>query len=138
MRQGRRAERGGVLLEFPLVVGLVLIPLGMLALSASTWVERQTAARDAAAESARAIVLAGPDSKVTPASVLADVEAGYGFPAGTLRGAIPEDGLVPGASVTVEVTVEIPALSLPIVGDIGAVDWTTEHTERLPDYGADR
>jgi len=29
-------------------------------------------------------------------------------------------------------------LVLPILGDIGSVDWTAEHTERFPDYGADR
>ncbi len=126
------------MIEFPMVIGLVLIPFGMLAISASTWVERQTAARDAAGEAARALVVAGPESTITPALVVQEIEAGYGLPAGTLRAEVPAAAVVPGESITVVVTVEIPALALPILGDIGSVDWTAEHTERFPDYGADR
>ncbi len=126
------------MIEFPMVIGLVLIPFGMLAISASTWVERQTAARDAAGEAARALVIAGPESSITPELVVQQIEHGYGLPAGTLRLAVPASAAVPGESITVAVTVEIPALALPILGNIGAVDWTAEHTERFPDYGADR
>lgn len=125
------------MIEFPLVVGLVLIPFGVLVLSVSAWVERQTAARDAAGEAARALVIGDPEGASAEVMV-ADIEAGYGLPAGTLRAVIPDGGMVPGESVTVSVTVEIPAMSLPIFGGVGAVDWTTEHTERFPDYGADR
>jgi len=126
------------MIEFPMVIGLVLIPFGMLAISATTWVERQTAARDAAGESARALVIAGPDSSVTPELIVQQIERGYGLSPGTLRASIPAGAVVPGESITVAVTVEIPALALPILGDIGSVDWTAEHTERFPDYGADR
>lgn len=126
------------MIEFPMVIGLVLIPFGMLAISATTWVERQTAARDAAGEAARALVIAGPDSTISPAVIVLQIEQGYGLPAGTLRPSIPAGAVVPGESLTVAVTVEIPALALPILGDIGSVDWTAEHTERFPDYGADR
>ena len=134
----RTRERGSVMIEFPMVIGLVLIPFEMLAISASTWVERQTAARDAAAESARALVLAGPESTITPELIVQRIEQGYGLPAGTLQLSAPANAVVPGESITVAVTVEIPALALPILGNIGAVDWTAEHTERFPDYGADR
>lgn len=125
------------MIEFPMVIGLVLIPFGMLAISASTWVERQTAARDAAGEAARALVVAGPDSAVSPALIVQQIEQGYELPAGTLRAAVPASIGGPGESVTVAVTVEIPALALPILGNVGSVDWTVEHTERIPDYGAD-
>ena len=127
-----------MLIEFPMVIGLILIPFGMLALSASTWVERQTAARDAAAESARYLVVSGAGGSASPESIVRQVELGYNLPPGTLRASIPADGFAPGESVTVEVTVEVPALSLPILGGVGSVDWTTQHTERFPDYGADR
>lgn len=121
-----------------MVIGLVLIPFGLLVLSAPTWVERQTAARDAAAESARFLVVSGVDGSTTPAEIIRQIEIGYGLPAGSLDASIPTDGLVPGESVTVAVTVEVPALSLPIVGAVGSVGWTAEHTERVPDYGAER
>ena len=121
-----------------MVIGLILIPFGMLALSASTWVERQTAARDAAAEAARYVVVSGADGSISPEAIVQQIEAGYGLPAGTLRATIPSEGFVPGESVTVEVTVEVPALSLPILGDVGSVDWTAQHSERFPDYGADQ
>ena len=126
------------MIEFPIVIGLILIPFGMLALSAPTWVERQTAARDAAAESARWLVVGGSGASASPISIVRQIEAGYGLPAGSLRPEIPTGGLVPGQAVTVTVTVEVPALALPIFGEVGSVDWTAEHTERFPDYGADR
>jgi len=126
------------MIEFPMVIGLVLIPFGMLAISATTWVERQTAARDAAGESARALVIAGPESAITPELIVQQIEQGYGLAPGTLRAELPVGAVVPGESITVAVTVEIPALALPILGNIGSVDWTAEHTERFPDYGADR
>lgn len=136
--RGRRSERGSVLIEFPMVIGLILIPFGMLVLSAPTWVERQTAARDAAAESARSLVVPDRDSLMTPDALIRQIEAGYGLPAGSLRAEIPAERFLPGEAVTVVVTVEIPALSIPIFGNVGSVDWTAEHTERFPDYGADR
>lgn len=134
----RTRQRGSVMIEFPMVIGLVLIPFGMLAISASTWVERQTAARDAAGESARALVISTGETSVSPAQIVQQIESGYGLAPGTLRAEVPEGAIVPGESVTVNVTVEIPALVVPILGNIGSVDWTAEHTERIPDYGADR
>lgn len=122
------------MIEFPMVIGLVLIPFGLLVLSAPTWVERQTAARDAAAESARLLVVSG--DRTAPVEIIRQVEMNYGLPAGTLDAAVPTGVLVPGAPVTVAVTVDVPALSLPIFGAVGSIEWTVEHSERVPDYGA--
>ncbi len=137
LRGRHRSERGSALLEFPMVFGLILVPFGLLVISAPTWVERQTAARDAAGEAARSIVVAGPDSS-TPEQIVRSIEAGYGLAPGSLDASIPAGGHSPGSSVTVDVAVEIPALSLPIFGSVGSVSWTASHTERYPDYGADR
>lgn len=133
----RRAcgERGSVLLELPLIFGLLLVPFGMLIISAPTWVERQTAARDAAAESARYLVL-HPNEPSMALDIIREVEAGYQLPPGSLVLEIAVFERVPGGQVTSAVTVEIPAVSLPIFGGIGAVGWTAEHTERVPDFGA--
>lgn len=136
-RRRRATERGSAVLEFPLVFGLILVPFGLLVISAPTWVERQTAARDAAGEAARSIVLNGPES-ATPEQIVRSIEAGYGLAPGSLDASIPPGGQTPGSSVTVDVAVEIPALSLPIFGAVGSVSWTASHTERYPDYGADR
>ncbi len=142
MGRGSRAassrQRGSALLEFPLILGLILMPFGLLILSAPTWVERQTAARDAAGESARYLLLNGQDGSLTAEQIVREIEAGYGLAPGTLRVSMPPGGVVPGESVTVQVTVTIPAVAVPIFGAIGEVDWTAEHTERAPDYGASR
>jgi hypothetical protein len=121
-----------------MVIGFILIPFGMMVLSAPTWVERQTAARDAAAEAARLLVVSDGNGSTTAAEVIRRIEDGYGLPVGTLVASVPTDRLMPGGTVTVTVTVEVPALSLPILGAVGSVDWTAEHTERVPDYGAGR
>ncbi len=137
-KRRRHRERGSVLFELPLIFGLVLVPFGMLIISAPTWVERQTAARDAAAESARYLLLNGEVGGRSPEQIVREVEAGYGLPEHSLTLEILRTDIQPGESLTVRVTVLIPAVSLPIFGGIGAVEWTAEHTERLPDFGATR
>lgn len=131
----RRRERGSAILELPVLLGLILIPFGILVLSVPTWIERQTAARDAAGESARYLVIAGPDGLDEASQIVAGIESGYGLPAGSLRLELPSD-LVPGQSVTVRVVVVIPAADIPLMGSFGDTSWTAEHTERYPDYGA--
>lgn len=129
----RCSERGSAVLEFPVLLGLVLIPFGILVLSIPTWVERQTAARDAAAESARYLVHAGPAGLDQANQIVRDVELGYGLPAGTLRIELPAQ-LAPGEALTVSVTVVIPAADLPLFGSFGDTTWTADHTERYPDF----
>ncbi len=118
-----------------MVLGLILVPFGMLVLSIPTWVERQAAARDAAGEVARAAVAADP--AFDPVSLVALTEQAYGLPAGSLTGSV-EIGQSGGDAAIASVSVEIPAVSLPMFGDLGSVTWTAEHVERRPDYGADR
>ena len=129
---GRDRERGTAALELPLVVGLLLIPLGLLVLHIPVWIERQHAARDAAAEAARAVVVD------TDGVVAADVEAvvdavgaGYGLAPGALRLRLDQDD----TWVTARVTVTIPAARLPGLGSVVALEWTASHQERRPDLG---
>jgi hypothetical protein len=125
-------QRGSAALELPLVVGLVLIPLGLLVLHVPVWIERQSAAREAAAEAARAVVVA-PDGggAADAAVVVARVEEGFGLPKGALalRLEVATD------TVTASVRVEIPAARLPGLGTVGSVTWTARHSERRPDLG---
>lgn len=130
-----RRERGSAAFELPLILGLVLLPFGVLVLSISTWVERQTAARDAAGETARFAVVAGPDRADETAALLREIEAGYGLPPGSLRlRLLPSRE--PGRAVVARVTVSMPGAVIPLFGSFGDVSWTAEHIERVPDYGA--
>lgn len=133
MSRKRDSERGSAIFEMPLLVGLILIPFGLLVISIPTWVERQTAARDAAGEVARAIVY----GEGNEGEVLAAIERGYELPAGTLR-VSDNSAVVPGESVVVLVDVSMPAVELPIFGSFGHLTWTAEHVERLPDYGEEQ
>jgi Flp pilus assembly protein TadG len=126
----RRSERGTAAIELPLVLGLVLIPLGLLVLTVPTWVERQEAATEAAAEAARAVVTGtGSADRVAVAHAVAS----HGLPPGSLRLELRSGGR--GQPVTARVTVEIPLAPLPGLGRLPAVDWTATHTERFPDLG---
>ncbi len=141
-RGGQRVgERGSAAFELPLILGLILLPFGVLLLSVSTWVERQTAARDAAGEAARVVVIHGDDGVAEAEALVRQIEAGYGLPAGSMRleladGIAQGGGLVPGEAVLARVTVEMPGAVLPLFGSFGEVTWTAEHVERFPDYGA--
>lgn len=129
----RPGERGTAAMELPLLIALVLVPLGLLVITVPTWIERQHAARVAASEAGRAIVTSTSDDPLGEAeAVVAAVGLGHGLPAGALELGVPPV-LVRGAMVTVEVTVEIPAVRLPGLTSLAPVRWTASHTERYPD-----
>ena len=127
-------EQGSAVLELPLVVGFVLIPFLILVLTIPTWIERQTAARDAASEASRAVILSGGDTDAAD-RIVAQIEVGYGLPANTMS--VTYSGLaVPGEEFTAAVQIRIPALVLPVFGGTAETTWTSSHTERYPDYAA--
>lgn len=134
VRSGSRTqrERGSAIFELPLIVGLILVPFGLLVLLLPTWVERQTAARDAGAEVARAIVVAGPS--VDRDTLLRRIEVGHGLAPGSLR-LVEVSGHEPAEMVTVRVSVVLPGRGLPLLGAVLPRTWTAVHTERRPDYG---
>lgn len=128
----RDSERGSALFELPVLLGLLLIPFGILILSIPTWIERQTAARDAAAETARYLVHTGPDGMNEAHQIVRDIEQGYGLPAGSLQLELPTQ-LAPGETLTVSVHVVIPAADLPLFGSFGDTTFQADHSERYPD-----
>ncbi len=133
----RTGERGSAAFELPLILGLILLPFGVLLLSVSTWVERQTAARDAAGEAARVVVVHGPEGVASAQTLVREIEAGYGLPQGSMALDLAPS-VVPGEGVVASVTVEMPGAVLPLFGSFGEVTWTATHIERYPDYGATR
>lgn len=128
----RQRERGVAAIELPLVIGLVLIPLGLLVLHVPVWIEHQHIAREAAAEAARSIATAtSGDAAADAQRVVDSVAASHGLDRGALRLRIE-----PGPNdVTARVTVRIPGARLPGLRSVTAVDWTASHRERLPDFG---
>lgn len=126
-------ERGAAAIEVGLIMAFVLIPVMMLALLIPTWIERQTAGRDAASEAARAIVLSSGDLSAAHAMVVL-VERGYELPAGTIS-LSSVSPLAVGAEFTVVVTVHQPSLSLPGLGELGGWSYDAQHVEHFPSYG---
>lgn len=128
----RHGERGIAAVELPLVIGLVLIPLGLLVLHVPVWIEHQHIAREAAAEAARSIATATSGDAGAEARHVVDlVAASHGLDREALRLRI-EAGA---EDVTARVTVRIPGARLPGLRSVTAVDWTATHRERLPDLG---
>lgn len=134
-RRRCRDDRGSVaVVELPLGM-LLLVPATLVALTAASWHERATAARAAADEAARAVVLADTwDQGVTDAQALVDeVAANHDLNPGDLTLQLDGD-LTRGGSVTAHVTVTMPAASIPLVGDVGSFARTVDHTENVDRY----
>lgn len=131
----RRSERGTAALELPLAVGLLLVPVALVVVSLPAWPERQSLARATAAEASRALAVAASwDEGVAEAqAVVADAARNAGLAPGEV--ALDVAGaLERGATVTARVTVDMPALALPVVGTVGRWSWTAAHAERVDDY----
>lgn len=149
IRRLARGRDGTAAVELSAGLGLLVLPVVVLVASLPAWAAAQTAGRAAAREAARAVATA-PDP--TLASDLAQeaaavVAANHGH---TLVGEVrlryaerpaPRPSwLHPAAAdptqteVTATVTVRLPALSLPGLGAVGAVDWSVSHSEPLDRY----
>lgn len=137
MSRGRanRGQGGFAGLELTLAVGFLLIPVACLVLTLPTWVERQTVARTAAREAARQLATApswstGVAQADQAVAEIADnnglnrngVHAGY------------QGSLTRGSTVTVRVTVDIPAVNLPLFGATGGFAYTATHDETVDAY----
>lgn len=124
-------------------VSVVELPFGFLWIGAVAvvvltfpgWVERTQAARAAADEAARTMVLADSwDTGSTRAQLVVDETAtNHGFDPGDLSLALDGDW-GRGAEITAHVTVAIPAVDLPLLGQIGSMTRTVSHTERIDQY----
>lgn len=128
-------QRGQVPVEFALAVGLLIFPVTILVASLPVWVERQSAARVAAQEAAREVVLADTwaDGTRSGALVAERVAANHGIPPGDLSVGFRGE-LERGAEVAALVTVRMPALVLPGIGSVGEWSWTVSHTEQVDLY----
>ena len=128
----RDPQRGAAAIELGLIMAFILIPVMMLMLVVPTWIERQTAGRDAASEAARAIVLSSGDLAAA-VQMVTTVERGYELPPGTIT-LTEVTPYGPGADFTVVVTVNQPAMSLPGLGELGGWTYDASHVEHYPEY----
>jgi hypothetical protein len=123
-----------VVVEWLLGFGLLVVSaVGVLSLPA--WFERTNMAHIAAREAARAVVVATDPSSGEDRGreLVAEIAANHGVDPATVSVAYSGDAN-PGGAVTAQVTVQLPALSIPFVGGVGAKQWSTTHTELVDLY----
>ena len=134
---GPRRDVGAAAVELPLAVGLLLLPIAIIAMLVPQWPERQTVARSAAKEAATLYANAPSKSEgadLARASV-AQAASNYGLPATALTVTLSEDWCR-ACTVTASVTVDIPAIDVPFAGTVGAFTYTTSSSARIDDYRA--
>ena len=124
-----------VVLEWPLAVFLLLVPIAAMVTLLPKWSERQTVARDAAATAARVAVLEADPEKAMGAGQDAVDRTATNF------GVDPRDltlswsgDLSRGGAITATVTIRMPAIAFPGLGSVEAWSWSSSHTERVDDY----
>ncbi len=137
----RRAEphayrdRGAAAVELPLAVCLLLLPIAMIVMLLPQWPERQTVATAAAKDAATIYANASDPNTGAElvASSVAQAAANYGLPTGSLTVHL-EGEWCRACTVTAAVTVDIPAIDVPMVGTVGSFAWTATSTARIDDY----
>lgn len=141
MRLFEDSELGSSPIEFVAALGLLMVPITIMVVSFAPWVERQSMATLAAREAVRVVVLSeSPASPAYSAGTAAAyrIAANHGVPSGDVDvsfcGGESCGPLVRGGVVTATVTVTIPVVSVPGMGSVGGVGWTTSHSEQVDLY----
>lgn len=126
---------GSAPLSLVLGLGLLVIPVLLLVLAIPTWEARAVDARDAAATAARVLVTADSwtDGVGAADRVVSEIAAGDGIASSQLVAEF-RGSLVRGSTVTVQVTVLIPATEIPLIGAVGAVHYTATSSELVDQY----
>jgi hypothetical protein len=139
MSSSRTGERGFAAIELAAGVALFVFPVAMLVASLPGWFDRQSVARQGARDAARAVVLAGWCRPDVASAAVTRTATGSGLDAADVE---VELDCVAGAPLerdrTVSATVRIamPALSVPLIGSVGAWRWTTAHGEPTDPYAS--
>lgn len=143
-----RDEGGNAVLEMPLAIAVLLIPVAYLVLMFAPWSQHMNMADLAASEAARAIATA-PDRAVDLAAVNnlvttiatnhgvdpGDVSASFCVPVAPPAQTANCADLQRGTIVRVTVTVEMPLMQVPIWNESrGGFSWTATHDEQVDLY----
>lgn len=139
MRAHARSQRGFVAIEFALAVGLLLLPVVLLVAALPSWVEREHAGGVAAREAAAVAVQAYPaDGRDAARLAALDAVANYGVDARDVDVAFPRVDAYRGGTISVRVTVRMPALVVPGIGTVGGFDRSVTRSRRIDDYRSGR
>lgn len=127
-------DAGNASLELALGMGMLVIPAVVAVLSFSPWLEARAFVRSAAAEGARAAVLAEGDPVAAGAALVSDMAVGRGYDDVTVEmcGGGP-CSLERGGYVTVRVATHVALVSTPW-GEVGGVTVEAVHAEPVDAY----
>jgi hypothetical protein len=116
-------------------VALIILPVMVLILTVPIWEQRTVDAQDAARAAARAMVAASTAASglVAAKQAVDEVLQGDGVPPAQVSVTFAGED-IPGGSVTVSVTVVIPAGRVPGLGAIGDLHYTARSTEHVDTY----
>ena len=139
MRATRARDRGFVAIELAAGVALLVFPVAMLVASLPGWFDRQSLARQAARDAARAVVLDGACRGDVAEGAAVRIVRGGGVDPGDVRVALDcpaGSELARDSTVTARVTIDMPAVTVPLIGTVGGWRWTTGHAEPVDPYGS--
>ena len=126
-------ERGFVAIEWVASVALLLLPVVVLVATLPTWAERRHAATVAAREAATAAVAVDDFDAAEVRSVATEVAARYGIRPDAVT--VDVEGTAGRRGyVTVAVHVEMPAIAVPGLAEVGMWTYTAREHRRLDDY----
>lgn len=129
------SERGLAAVELALFTGLILFPVLILVASLPTWWERQSLARLAAQEAARAVALAGTwdDGAARGHALVDQMAVNHGVDPSHLSLQLG-GALERGGEVTAAVTVTVPTMVVPFIVEVPSFQLTSTHTEAVDLY----
>jgi hypothetical protein len=138
-RRRRNGDRGFVAIELAAGVAVLVFPIALLVAALPGWFDRQSLARQAARDAARSVVLDGWCRPEVASVVAARIATGGGVDERELEvelACVAGTPLDRDRTVTARVSVEMPALSVPLVGSVGAWRWTATHSEPTDPYAS--
>lgn len=130
-----RGSEGFAAVELATFTGLILLPALFLVASLPTWWERASLSRVAAQQAAREVALAADWDQGLAAArdVTAQTAANHGVDPSAVD--VTFDGaLARGAEVTATVTIEVPALNVPLVATTPTFSYSSRTTELVDAY----
>lgn len=140
-------ERGFVVPEWLMGIGLIIMPVIVIVASIAPWYQRANMATLIAQEAARTMVLAESwdEGEADARRVATEIAANHGMSAEWCPAPAPGclsitfDGTTPGVltratEIAVSVEVPIPGVVVPGIGSVAEFQWTQSHIERVDDY----
>lgn len=132
-----RGDAGSVAVELPVGAALLLIPVAVLLMTVPQWPERVSVARAMAREAASLYATAPSESagRAAAQQAVADAATNCGFNPDHVAMSVAGTWCR-ACTITVDVTIPVPALEIPLIGTVDGFDYTATATQRIDDYGS--